>query len=29
MENKDERNHLVSLGWSDEGIAWYGVATKA
>lgn len=21
----EERDHLVSLGWVDEGVAWYGV----
>ena len=22
--SKGERNHLISLGWNDEGIGWYG-----
>ncbi|WP_286163363.1 InlB B-repeat-containing protein [Olsenella sp. SW781] len=21
----DERDHLVSVGWKDEGVAWYGI----
>lgn len=25
----DEHNHLVSIGWNDEGIGWYGVDTNA
>jgi hypothetical protein len=22
-KNKAEKDHLVSVGWQDEGIAWY------
>ena len=22
--SKDENDHLVSLGWQEEGIGWYG-----
>ncbi len=24
--SKGERNHLIRLGWNDEGIGWYGIA---
>ncbi len=27
--DKDENDLLVSLGWQEEGIGWYGVATQA
>ena len=27
-KEKTERDYLISLGWRDEGIAWYGYTTK-
>ena len=26
--NKKERDHLISLGWRDEGIGWYSDDAK-